>query len=303
MKLKSLLIIGSVPLLLDACLKSEDQFGWEEDKGNVITGIYDRSSAGESKPFVLNLAPPQETVAFLKIKTQAPRSNKPGADIQVQLQLEPGLVTAYNAAHGTNYVLLPANAYSIPSLAVTVPKEGGEVEIPITINKALLNLANQYALGVKLTSVSEGIINEFEKEIVATFLVKNIYDGVYSYVSGEVIRYNSPGVPANDALSGPLGPSLPDVSFITTGANTVRVAGLQWSGGGGVGGVDPVTLTIDPVTNLVTAASGANASFGNWAGKENKYDPATKTFTLNWRWNPTSTTREYSVVFQYDHAR
>jgi hypothetical protein len=308
MKIKSLIILGSVPVLLASCLKSEDQFGWDEDKGNVLTGIYDKSEFGESKPFVLNLAPPTETVTFLTIKTQSPRSNKSAGDIQATLVIDNGLVSAYNTAHGTNYLPLPLNAYSIPSLNVTVPKDGQEFEIPITINKSVLNLANQYGLGVRLTSVSEGLINEFENEIVATFLVKNQYDGIYSYVSGNVTRYTSPGVPedpssANYGLNGSLGPELPDVRFVTTGAYTLQVQGIQWHGGGGVGGVDPITITIDPATNLVTAASGANASFANWAGKENKYDPATKTFTLNWRWNPTGATREYSVVFKYKGPR
>jgi len=305
MKIKSFLIIALAGITLNSCLKSTDKFGWEKDSdaGTVLVGIYDRSSVGEAKPFVMELLPSQETMDFLQLKIHAPRT-QPANDIQVTLELDDALITAYNNAHGTSYLPLPANAFTLPSpLTFTIPKTSKEFIIPITINKSNLNLANQYALGVKIVSISEGLINDFEKEIVATFLVKNIYDGKYSYVSGLVTRYTAPGVPANDALSGPLGPSLPDVSMITTGATTVRLAGLQWSGGGGVGGVDPITLSIDPVTNLVTSSSGANASFGNWAGKENKYDPATKTFTLNFRWNPTSTTREYSVVFKYSGSR
>ena len=305
MKIKSFLIIALAGITLNSCLKSTDKFGWEKDSdaGTVLVGIYDRSAFGEAKPFVMELLPSQETLDFLQLKIHAPRV-QPANDIQVTLALDDALITAYNNAHGTTYLPLPANAFTLPSLTFTIPKDSKEFTIPITINKQNLNLANQYALGVKIATISEGLINEFEKEIVATFLVKNIYDGKYSFVSGLVTRYTAPGVVENPStLNGPLGPSLPDVSMITTGASTVRLAGLQWSPGGGVGGVDPITLTIDPATNLVTSSSGANASFGNWAGKENKYDPATKTFTLNFRWNPTSTTREYSVVFEYSGSR
>ena|SRR5688572_682740 len=304
MNIKSFLIIALAGITLNSCLKSTDKFGWDKDSdaGSVLVGIYDRSAFGEAKPFVMELLPSQETLDFLTLRIHAPRV-QPASDIQVTLVLDDALITAYNAAHGTNYLPLPANAFTLPTLTFTIPKDSKEFTIPITINKLNLDLSKQYALGVKIASISDGLLNDFEKEIVATFLVKNIYDGVYSYVSGLVTRYNSPGVPANDALSGPLTPSLPDVRFITTGANTVQVAGIQWSGGGGVGGVDPIILTIDPATNLVTATSGANATFANWAGKDNFYDPATKTFTLNWRWNPAGATREYSVVFRYKGPR
>ena len=93
------------------------------------------------------------------------------------------------------------------------------------------------------------------------------------------------------------------LEFITIGANTVVIESITWHGGGGVGGVGGLSATIDPATNLVTMASTENATLTNWAGKENKYDPATKTFTLNFRWNPTSTTREYSVVLKYEGPR
>ena len=167
----------------------------------------------------------------------------------------------------------------------------------MTINKANLNLSNQYAIGMKLVTVSQGIINVLEEEVIATFLVKNPYDGIYSYVSGSVVRYLSPGVPANDALSGPLTTSLPDVKFVTTGAATNLLQGLQWSGGGGVGGVDPVTVTTNAATNATTTTSTTAVTMANIAGQPNNYNPATKTFTLNFWWNPTSTTREYHVVF------
>lgn len=316
MKIKTFLILLLTVFSLASCLKSKDQFGWDKDNGSIITGIFDKGYYGETKPYVLNLAPAVESFTdFLSLRYDAPRGNKPSKDIHVKISVanSPTMVADYNAIKAaealannttwTNLVQLPANAYTLSTLEFDIPKDGGEVLVPFTIDKNILNLANTYALGVQITDVSEGVLNELEKNIVVTFLVKNIYDGIYSYVSGQVTRYTSPGVPANDALSGPLGPSLPNVKFVTTGATTLQLQGLQWSPGGGVGGVDPITITVDPATNLTTSSSGTSATFGNWAGHENKYDPATKTFTLNFRWNPTSTTREYSVVFQYAGSR
>jgi hypothetical protein len=70
-----------------------------------------------------------------------------------------------------------------------------------------------------------------------------------------------------------------------------------------VAGVDGIRVTVDPVTNLTTSLSLGNATFGNWAGNPNFYDPATKTFNLAFRWNPTAATREYLVVMKFKAPR
>ncbi|MNR56285.1 hypothetical protein D3C85_1768300 [compost metagenome] len=41
----------------------------------------------------------------------------------------------------------------------------------------------------------------------------------------------------------------------------------------------------------------------NTPGKDNKYDPATKTFTLNFDWNQTTTPREATVIIKYKNGR
>src|ERR1700741_178994 len=43
------------------------------------------------------------------------------SDVQVTLQLNDALRTAYNTATGSNIVLFPAAFYSIPTLTVTLP--------------------------------------------------------------------------------------------------------------------------------------------------------------------------------------
>lgn len=184
--------------------------------------------------------------------------------------------------------------------------------IYVTIPDAtLLNPSALYGLGFTVLTADAGGKISTQKSTVVEVGAKNPYDGIYSYVSGLVTRYTAPGVPAGDALSGPLSsPPNPDVFLVTTGAYSVNfpVAGsagqLTWSGGtSGVAGIDGLKLTVDPVTNLVTVKSAANATLTNWAGYVNKYDPSTKTFTLNFRWNPTANVREYSVILKYKGPR
>ena len=75
---------------------------------------------------------------------------------------------------------------------------------------------------------------------------------------------------------------------------------LKWAyPNGSVAGINGLSISIDPVTNLVTMSSAANATLTNWAGHENKYDPITKTFYLAFRWNPAANVREYEIVLKY----
>jgi hypothetical protein len=218
----------------------------------------------------------------------------------------------------SSYILMPSAWYTIQS---EVPKVGGSggtftfvmkpgefaKQIYVTIpNATLLNPSALYGIGFTVVSVNADGKIIGNKTIVYEIGAKNIYDGVYAYESGLVTRYASPGVPLGDALSGALGPVNPNVSLVTTGGNTVNIpfasagGGITWAGGTSyVAGIDGLRITMDPATNLATMSAATNGTLTNWAGKENKYDPVTKTFTLGFRWNPSSNVREYEVVLKY----
>ena len=174
MKMKLFFIAILSTVVLSSCLKSEDPFGFASDKGSIVTEIFDRSYYGDLKVIALEATPPTETFDLIELKFYAPRSNKPGADIQATLVLVPSLV----AANGLT--ALPAAAYSIPSLTVTIPKDGGVVALPMTLNKTLLNLALVYGIAFKLTTVSEGIISDLSNEITIAFIIKNAYHANYT---------------------------------------------------------------------------------------------------------------------------
>ena len=98
------------------------------------------------------------------------------------------------------------------------------------------------------------------------------------------------------------------MSSYTSGATSLsvppsssQVGALQWAFGNNsnVAGINGLSIAIDPVTNLVTMTSAANATLTNWAGHENKYDPLTQTFYLAFRWNPATSVREYEIVLKY----
>ncbi|MFN8291132.1 MAG: DUF1735 domain-containing protein [Chitinophagaceae bacterium] len=179
MKLTHLLLMAILPSLLASCLKSRDSLGTLADPGSISTGIFDRFYYGEAKSFALTGSPAIETLDAVTIRYSAPKQK--AGDIQVVMQVDNSLITAYNTANGTNFLPLPSNAYSLPGgLSFTLPGgNSAEYALPLTLNKNNLNLQNAYAIGLKIVSVSQGVIAELEKNIIVTILVKNKYDARY----------------------------------------------------------------------------------------------------------------------------
>lgn len=134
---------------------------------------------------------------------------------------------------------------------------------------------------------------------------KNAYDGMYAIGAGSTIqRYTAAGVPtANDALNGSLVGN-PDIALASIDPTTVEITYLNWADNGGrVAGIDRLQAVIDPATNQVTLKSLTNITLKNIAGRDNKYDPATKTFILNFDWNQTTAKRAVSLILSYKTAR
>ena len=263
-------------------------------------------------PFFLDAFTGTKSISLFSVRRDANSQAELNKPATVTIKLDPAAVAAYNTAHGTNYELLPDSLYT---LGAGITSTGGgnytfnfapgefSKDFLINLNGSKWDLSHKYAFPVTITDAGGYEIGADKETVISLISVKNKYDGKYSVLSGTVTRYTSPGVPANDALSGSVAGN-PDLILTTVGPNTVEISNLQWANAsGGVGGIANLRLTVDPVTNLVTMSSLGNATLTNWAGKENRYDPATRTFYLAFRWNPTSTTREYEMVIKYKGPR
>jgi hypothetical protein len=224
-------------------------------------------------------------------------------DVTVTLAFDATIVDAMSSSTAvlTN---LDASLYTVPSYSVIIPKGQKQATMHIKLKTSAFDFSKSYALGVVIKSTSAGTVSGNYGKGLFKINAKNAYDGIYTVGTGSsVIRYTAPGVPANDALSGSLAGN-PNLTLSTVSATTVEITNLRWAGGtSSVSGIDNLRATVDPVTNLVTMTALGNTTLANLAGKDNKYDPATKTFTLNFRWNPTSTTRDVSLVIKYASAR
>lgn len=203
-------------------------------------------------------------------------------DITVKLEIDQAALDLYNEQNGTAYEVPPADVYTIPSQVVI--KSGTR----IVQDKATIKITNNYdfsksyALPIKISSASSGVISgNFGKAIFA-FGVRNIYDGHYT-VKGYVSHPNA-------SFTGPFhDDDCADFSLITTGQSSVDLdPGQPFANNGSLSvfGVYP-RFTIDPATNKVsiTDAAGSLASMQYFPDYDSHYDPATKTIYVKYGWN------------------
>ncbi|WP_056872822.1 DUF1735 domain-containing protein [Pedobacter sp. Leaf194] len=291
--------------LFTSCVKEDNMF---TDNGN----------GGESGIVELGDLPPTRTAGATAVTyTTVTKSFDAAAEVDVPIVINytgvngaPADVTvqvainnAAVAATSTTYTALPTNLYTIPSNTVTILKGQKKANFIVKVKASSFNFALTYALGIQITSSSNGIVSGNYGTGVFIFSAKNQWDGVYQIVSGQVTRYTAVGVVENPSTLNGTQVGNPNITMITNGANSVIVSNMKWFGGGGIAGIDNTVATINPTTNAVTMSCLTNATLANRAGLPNNYDPATKTFTLNFDWNQTTAPRQMSLVLKYVSAR
>lgn len=185
MKRISIILLAVTSLGLGSCLKSRDSLGLIADPGSIVTEIFDSEYWGGFKVLSLNAAPANETVGLFDINVFAGKDLKPMSDVKVTLVADPASVTA------NGLTPLPAAAATFPSLTLTVPKDKGVLSFTMALNKGALDLSKVYGVAFKLTTVSEGVINELSKEIVVAIIIKNAYHADYA-VTGLFFHPSAP---------------------------------------------------------------------------------------------------------------
>ncbi|TXH59248.1 MAG: DUF1735 domain-containing protein [Bacteroidia bacterium] len=288
LNIKLMSVVTFSLLLLSSCLKDK---GVEDGKYSLATG-----PGTEGKEYVTIPKATKAQVYAIEAKAGAQDVklfdvsydyvNMAEEDITATLTVNNALVTAENA----ETVIVPTNAYSIPSPTVTIPR-GKRVSGTFTIKLTTDNMPDPtavYGLGFTLSSVSKtGVqIPDNLKNIVCKFTVKNKYDGEYE-VTGSMV----------DAGSATLTGYFPfNYHLITAGATTVEGFDPEvWedyfvpirSGGAvsGYGSFSPV-FEFDANNKIikVTNIYGQPAGNGRYAeldpSGENSWDPATKTIKV-----------------------
>jgi hypothetical protein len=206
-------------------------------------------------------------------------------DIHVTIALDDSLVDNYNNANGTSYAVPDPSMYTIPTLDVVIPKGSNQAYVQIKYHIPDF-VGADWAFGFKIVSVQESgytISGNFNEGVVS-LAVKNQYDGIYK----------GTGTMLHPVYSGSF--SNKDEVMTTSGANSVLLYPLNTTVLFGVA----LNITIDPATNLCELES-SSVVLTPYDPAANYYDPATKTFYLDFGYS--GGTRHVTMTAVYDRPR
>ncbi len=304
--------LALVLLVLGSCRKDDFEGDPATGKGTNLGKIMENSEVKKFFSPFNNI----QTVHLFSLRRDMVSESALQATNVVKLTQDASLIAAYNTSHNTNYAEMPANIYSFNNDA-GVSKSGNQYSV--TFQNGLFaqnfkinidgskwtDVSKSYALAFKVTdwgglTYADG----FSDQIIIFFGIKNQYDGVYTISSGTIQRYTAGAPNVGDALNGSLVGNQA-VTLSTIDANTVEITGMRWAGNSsGIAGIDNLRARVDAATNQVTMFSLGGPTLTNMAGLTNVYDPATKTFTLNFDWAQTTNKREIKdFVIKYSRSR
>jgi hypothetical protein len=215
--------------------------------------------------------------------------------------------TAADIASGGVYAGAEGISVNSDGTQLTVKFAAGEFakNIIYKVDGSKLDLSKTYGAVYKITNLG-GFSGKVGYSVVAAAIaVKNQYDGKYD-ISGNVQRYVAGGDAEVGALNGTLIAGL--TSDVITNGPVSDLFTIYWADGEGVGGIAGLQLAVDPVTNKVTVTASGNPNLKNIADQDNIYNPATKTFVLNFAWYggappPVGSSRQAHVTLVYSGSR
>lgn len=209
--------IAIIALAFTSCVK--DHLAVDPSQSNNVVEFANTgsivSSAGAVHPrFQIDLGSlPSGKSSPINVNLSYSGADNAPQDITVNLVVDSAALAAYNADEGTNYALPPKAIYSLPATAVI--KAGSrkiQVQVAIT-NNSSFDFNVNYALPLKIQSVSSGVISGNFGTAIYSFAARNIYDGVYT-MSGTLTDQ------ANSTITGyyPL-----DMDLITYNGNSIAL--------------------------------------------------------------------------------
>ena len=297
--LKLLAVSGIVTMGIAGCMKDDLQddgltnpdFGGSP-KVIEIPGPA-RTNNRYSTSYAISLMLSNKDTTFDVVYVRLAADQPAGEDIEVQLELDPTLLTKYNDTLKTNLVEPAKSVYSFDNadLKVIIPKGKRQGALKMKVTPA--NIAvGEFGFGFRVKSVNKSgyVISGNFDNTVTIVGVRNNYDGVYDY-KGYTLRLGDPDKTGN--FTGE------KMSLETTGPNSVKFSTLPlWADKSQIG-IDNPELTINPTTNKVTISGGAI----NDPAYDSRYDPATKTFYISFTWGAGPAARLSTDTLIYKEAR
>jgi hypothetical protein len=250
--------------LLSSCLKEKYQVAIDENTDRVTTEFTSARTGGNSVALEFGTQFVEIDLTELRIPPRAAMNKS----VQVKIAENNALVVA------AGYSTLPPGAYSILSYEYNLTPTTRKLPVRVRINPSAL-VGGSYAIGLVIQQVSEGEISQNANEIVVEVKVKNDYEGDY-HATGLRLLYAGSTIGSGIASQFDIDD---DKYLYTIDQNTVEtdVADLIGSGW--------MFLEVDPATfNVTVKPSTISPTFLLSNNGPCKYNPATRTFTLNYKY-------------------
>jgi len=249
-----------------------------------------RVNSSYRSSFTVGLAPKATDTTFNLVTVRLAADQPAPEDIQVELELVPSLLDAYNDSTGSHLIVFPTTGYKFaPGLTVTIPKGSREGYLQLTTIPNSL-VGKEYGFGFRIKSVSNSkyLISGNYNAVVVSVGVRNKYDGDYT-LRIKTSGWAAYGISDNAPATYPF-----DIGMITAGANSVALYNTAFAAGfqpaftstgdpTGFGATSPV-FTFDLSTNILLSVVNSSppdargrAFAINAAVTDSRYDPATKT--------------------------
>lgn len=220
-------------------------------------------------------------------------------DITVQIDIDESLLEAYNSEHsvdGANYIAPPTGLIttSFP-ITITIPKgkQWGQAKVALKLTSEF-DFTATYALPLRITSTSVGEVSGNFGSALYALNVRNVFDGVYD-IKGYILREG------DNELSGNYDGE--EVEMTTVGPYSLEYDHHVWADHSSVGGIDGLTLTIDPATNKVKVSCRTNPAVVNLPTYDSRYEPDTQTFYVSYYWGAGPTNRAATDTLTWNRAR
>lgn len=260
----TLLCLAGTALSLTGCLNDDEHY---TDFKNVGAIAEIPSTAYASAGVLQNRSYLQQTAVVDSFDVNIASPQPPTQDVQVTVALSQSALAAYNNANGDTYTVLPASLFQLITPTVTVKAGQRLASVKYQINTSSLKFTDHYALPFQITSASAGVTvsGNYATKVIGVVL-RNNYEA--SYTSTGFFTHPNPA--SSRAIS-----RQKDLTSIDATTSETEFADL------GTGYLMWLRVNAD---NTVTVIPKGSSSATTSSAGVNKYDPTTKTFTLNYKY-------------------
>ncbi|MDZ4794474.1 MAG: DUF4361 domain-containing protein [Bacteroidota bacterium] len=263
---KWMALVVVLPFLVTSCIKEKYKIDYGADNTTrLITEFTDGKN--DINTLAIDAATGISVVPLTEIRAVTRSVISKG--YTVKISLNNSLITAYNTANGTAFVAPPVSAITLETLDFNLSDQRRSAFVTARINPTSL-LGNLYAIGLTITLVGDGEISQVAKNVLIAISVKNAYDADYRSVGTRT----SHGGPNNTF---PITGTFP-YNYIKNLATVDATTCIMQT----ADNVDDMYIKVNP-DNSVTVST-VPGGFATSNEGPCTYNPATRTFTLNYKY-------------------